>query len=270
VLVGRPELQPVIRQAEQFLVGGQHLDADVFRGGFGYEAGGKRQYADLSNTYMALEGIKLAEQSESPDRAVTGEAKRLNWAAAIEFVTRVQNLPGSNDQAWAQKASADDRGGFVYHPGESKAGEETSEDGSRRFHSYGSMSYAGLLSFIYADVNRDDPRVQAAADWIRRHYTVDDNAGMGKQGLYYNYHTMAKALSYWGENPLSLADGRRVWWRKEIALKLNSLQKIDPELQAGYWVNDNGRWWENDPVLATCYAMVALQVAAGPALRVQP
>jgi squalene-hopene/tetraprenyl-beta-curcumene cyclase len=268
-LVNRPSLRGVIQKAQQFLIKGQHLDEDVYRGGFGYEAGGKREYADLSSTYMVLEAAWMAERLELGDESATAEAKKLNWQAAIEFLSRVQNLPGSNDQPWAQDPLPDDRGGFVYHPGESKAGDEVSDDGSRRFHSYGSMSYAGLLSFIYADVNRDDARVQAAADWIRRHYTMEENAGMGVQGLYFNYHTMAKALSHWGEDPLVLADGRKVWWRKDLALKLVSLQRIDPELKAGYWVNDNGRWWENDPILSTCYSMVALQVAAGPALQPQ-
>ena len=31
----------------------------------------------------------------------------------------------------------------------------------------------------------------------------------------------------------------------------------------GSWVNDNNRWWENDPVLATSYAMLALEFASG-------
>jgi squalene-hopene/tetraprenyl-beta-curcumene cyclase len=37
--------------------------------------------------------------------------------------------------------------------------------------------------------------------------------------------------------------------------KLVSLQKFD-----GYWMNDNGRWWENDPVLCTTYSLLALEI----------
>ena len=39
---------------------------------------------------------------------------------------------------------------------------------SRR--SYGTMTYAGLLSYIYADIKADDPRVTTALDWLRANY----------------------------------------------------------------------------------------------------
>ncbi len=263
VLSGDPRHRPFVEKGEQFLVGGQHLGEDIYGGGFGYETGGKREYADLSNTVMAIEAIYAAEKSRPADQTRAPGERQLDWPAAIRFISRVQNLPGSNDQPWAQDVTKDDWGGFAYHPDESKAGEETSDDGSRRFHSYGSMTYAGLLSFIYADVNRDDPRVQAAVDWIRRHYTVDENPGMGAQGQYYGYHTMAKALANWGECPLVLAGGTKADWRTDLTRKLISLQRIDPKTGLGYWVNDNGRWWENDPVLATCYALITLEILLG-------
>ena len=34
------------------------------------------------------------------------------------------------------------------------------------------MTYTGLKTFLYAGVGKDDPRVKAAVDWIRRHYTL--------------------------------------------------------------------------------------------------
>ena len=43
-------------------------------------------------------------------------------------------------------------------------------------------------------------------------------------------------------------------WRKELALEL--LNKQDPK---GYWINENGRWWERDPILVTSYALLALE-----------
>src|SRR5437773_7160188 len=50
--------------------------------------------------------------------------------------------------------------------------------------SYGSMSYAGLKSFIYANLKKDDPRVVAAVNWLKRNYSVDENPALGAQGLY--------------------------------------------------------------------------------------
>jgi squalene-hopene/tetraprenyl-beta-curcumene cyclase len=35
------------------------------------------------------------------------------------------------------------------------------------------MTYAGLKSMIHAGLTQDDPRVKAALEYIRKHYTVD-------------------------------------------------------------------------------------------------
>ena len=114
-----------------------------------------------------------------------------------------------------------------------------------------------LLSFIYAQLEKNDPRVQAAYEWIIKHYTLEENPGLGMQGLYYNYHTMAKALAIFGEEKIPVK-GRTesVEWRKELLEKLIEIQKGD-----GYWVNENGRWWESDPVLVTAYAALAMEIA---------
>ena len=48
--------------------------------------------------------------------------------------------------------------------------------------SYGSMTYAGLKSMIYAGLSHDDPRVKAAWEWIGRNFTVDENPGMAASG----------------------------------------------------------------------------------------
>ena len=42
------------------------------------------------------------------------------------------------------------------------------------------MTYAGLKSFLYAGVGKDDPRVKAAIGWVRRHYTLSENPGQGQ------------------------------------------------------------------------------------------
>ena len=42
-------------------------------------------------------------------------------------------------------------------------------------------------------------------------------------------------------------------WRKELSLHLLNLQSGN-----GSWTNDNGRWWEKDPVLVTAYALLTL------------
>ncbi len=244
----------VIRKARAYLVGQQwdfgekgKLD-DPKDGGIGY--GSRYPHSDMSNTLLALEAIYESRHLVKKDSEMF---KDLNWEAVIHFVQNSQNLPETNRGDWVSGDTAN-RGGFVYFPGDSKAGEMTLPDGKVALRSYGSISYAGLLSFIYADLDRDDQRVVAAMEWLSANYTLDENPGMGAQGLFYYYHTMSKALKLYGEDHLSLQGGKEVDWKKALSLKLIQLQKSD-----GSWVNENARWWENDPVLATAYTLLALQ-----------
>jgi len=117
------------------------------------------------------------------------------------------------------------------------------------------MTYAGLLSYIYADLKTDDPRVVSALDWLRGNYTVDENPALGPQGLYYYYELMAKALTFAGVDTLETRDGRKVNWREDLALKILNLQHAD-----GSWANENGRWWEKDPVLDSAFALTTLEI----------
>jgi squalene-hopene/tetraprenyl-beta-curcumene cyclase len=256
VLRNRPEYQPLIFKARNFIVGLQNLPEgggstnDAFVGGIGYGKADKRP--DLSNTSLALEAL-YASQPAVKDKALP-MARDLNWAAAIHFIQSCQNLPSHNPEKWASD-DPQNKGGFIYAPGESKAGQTNLPSGRIALRSYGSMSYAGLLSYIYADLKPDDPRVSAVMDWLRANYTVEENPAMGFQGLYYYYHTMAKALTLYGVNTLTSRQGESINWREKLALQLINLQKAD-----GSWANENGRWFEKDPALVTAYALIALQM----------
>jgi len=253
LMANRQEFEPVIKKARAFEIGLQDVtqSGDPMNGGIGY--GGSYKHSDLANTSFALESIHYTRYLKS-DIANDPDGKDLNWQAALQFVSRTQNLPGSNDQKWAS-ADAANKGGFIYFPGDSKAGEQQLPDGTTALRSYGSMSYAGLLSFIYAQLDKGDPRVKAVIDWLSRNYTLSENPGMGQEGLYYYYHTMAKALSAAGVDTITLKDGKKVNWRRDLAMKLLDLQSAD-----GSWVNSSGRWWEKDPNLVTSYATITLEI----------
>src|SRR5690606_33265945 len=142
-----------------------------------------------------------------------------------------------------------DDGGFYYtvaDGGESKAG--TEPNGGLR--SYGSMTYAGLKSMIYAGLSQDDPRVAAAVSFLRKHYSLADNPGVGQQGLFYYYQTMAKALDALGEAKFADDSGTQHDWQRELIVKLSELQQPD-----GSWVNPTTRWMEGDPNLVSGYAL---------------
>ena len=250
--LGRPELVPVIQNARTYLAKMQYLDGGAYGGGMGYDADQGRPYTDLSNSYMAYEAMRLTQDVE--DLRAAGEPKAdLDWKAAQDFLAQVQNLKGVNTNSYASE-SADDQGGFAYTPGAGAS--TTNADGKVTLRSYGSMTYAGLLALIYAQVDAQDVRVQSAKDWASRHWSLDENPGMGQEGLYYFFNVLAKSLAAAGDETLTLPDGRTVVWREEVARKLLALQK--PE---GFWVNENNRWWEADPNLVTAYTMLALATA---------
>ena len=261
--VGDPKHEGIIRRARAFLAGMQQDDGEKGKvdgpsdGGFGYESGGEKAYADLSNTVIALEAFRMSQAVEA-DKApiVIGEGSSAgpDWSAAIEFLKKCQHLRSVNKARWVSDEPRD-AGSFIYRDGESKAAEKL-PDGTVALRGYASMTYAGLLSMIYAEVGRKDPRVASAYEWLRRNYSLEENPGMGAQGLYYYYHTMAKALAAYGDDVLKLEDGREIRWRRELTGKLLELQKGE-----GHWVNENGRWWESDPVLVTAYALLTLQTS---------
>ena len=76
---------------------------------------------------------------------------------------------------------------------------------------------------------------------------------MGADGLFYYYHTFAKALDAVGDDQFVDASGKSHDWRRELADRLFELQKDD-----GSWVNTSERWLEGDPNLVTAYALLAL------------
>lgn len=248
----RPELVPVIQNARTYLAQMQYLGSGSYRGGMGYDADQNREYADLSNSYMAYEAMRLTENVE--DLRADGAARAdLDWGAAQEFLAQIQNLPGVNTNTW-RSDSDDDRGGFAYTPGGGAS--RTNDEGRVVLRSYGSMTYAGLLSLIYAEVDEQDERVQAAKDWAMRHWSLDENPGMGAEGLYYFFNVLTKSLTAAGDATLERPDGSTIVWREAVIRRLVDLQQ-----PGGFWVNDNNRWWEADPNLVTAYTMQALATA---------
>ena len=244
-----------ILRAQQYLKelqwdeGEAHETSSTWYGGQGY---GRNKRPDLSNTQMMLEALN--QSGLTPSDPV--------FQKAMIFISRCQMLGSTNDQPFAEGS---EEGGFVYTPvngGESKAGTSVS-DGRPRLRSYGSMTYAAFKSMLYAKLDRDDVRVKRAMEWIRNHYTLDGNPNMpgdqSKQGLYYFFHTFARAMLAWGEESIKDAHGKTHLWRIELCEKLMSLQRPD-----GSWVNAEDRWYEGNPHLVTAYAVLAMQTALTP------
>jgi squalene-hopene/tetraprenyl-beta-curcumene cyclase len=244
---GRPALVPVVQRARAFVAGAQFMGDDVYKGGFGYDRQTGRAYTDLLNTYYTMQAMKLTAGVEDL-RDKSQPRADINWTGAVAFVEKMQNAPESGDEA----------GGFVYNPTDPKAGTVTNASGAIHFRSYGSITYAGMLALIYADVPRDDPRVVSAFDWCARHWSLEENPGMGTDGLFFFFSVLTRSLSACGRDLIPREGAEPVNWKVEVARKLVSLQKVDPATGQGYWENTNGRYWENNPVLVTSYALHAL------------
>lgn len=224
-------------KAEQWDEGEGQDKASFTYGGAGY---GSKKRPDLSNTSFLIEALKAAGSGPN-DEAMQ---------KALVFISRCQNLETEHNATPFSAKNPD--GGFYYTVaagGASMAG--TTDEGGLR--SYGSMTYAGLKSMIYAGVGPDDPRVKAATKWIQKNYTVTSNPGMENAGLYYYYHTFAKALDAMKQDELVDASGKPHNWRAELLAELAKRQRPD-----GSWLNDNNRWLEGDANLVTGYALLTL------------
>lgn len=247
-----PALKDRMQRMQAFLSGLQYEQSESideshpWYGGAGYNS---TKRPDLSNTQMMLEALHASGlPKDSPV-----------YQRALKFVTRCQMNEATNDMPYA-KGSSD--GGFIYstnNGGESKANPIIELTKSQRI-SYGSMTYAGFKSMLYANVERDDPRIKACLKWIRANYSVDVNPGLSgghaEEGLYYYLHVFSKALAAWGE-PIIVDDkGVSHNWRVDLIRKLATLQQAD-----GSWVNEKTRWLEGDENYVTAIAVLALEAA---------
>ena len=213
--------------------------SDSKYGGAGY--GRTNDRPDLSNTTFFLDALQAAG-AKGDDPAVQN---------ALIFLSRCQNLESAHNTT-PFPAKVND-GGFYYTPaagGNSQAG--NTENGGLR--SYASMTYAGLKSMVFAGLTPEDPRVKAALEWISNHYSVQENPGLGQQGVYYYFQIFAKSLATLDLDYATDTDGKQHDWRKELAEHLFQRQQAN-----GAWLNKNDRWYEGDPNLATAYTLMAMK-----------
>jgi len=260
---GNPRHKEVLDKAVAFLRGQQIVPDSrdpkneviskdhPYVGGVSY---GRHGRPDLSNEGMWISAMHAA--------GVPGDDPAMQRALA--FVKRLQNrTEGTEGQSFVVRG--EDDGGFVYavrRQGATFVPESKAGEGPKGLRSYGSMTYIGFMSMLYASAAKDDPRVVAAYDWIRKYWRLDSNPNMpeaqSREGLYYYYHVFAKALSAWGHDIIPDTRGVKHNWRHELIEMLNRQQKAN-----GSWANTASRWMEKSPVLVTCYSVLALQEALG-------
>lgn len=276
--VDTPAAKAAIKPAQDFLKGlqfgeaanaGAHKESpeavskdNPFYGGWGYGSKGR---PDVSNVSFVLQALH--------DSGVPGDDAA--FQRALVFLQRTQMIDSFkgmkiNDQEYAKGST---QGGFIYSAGagKEKAGqgetnggtiEETLDDGTKvsRLRAYGSMTYAGFKSYLYADLKHDDPRVLAAMGWIKDNYTLSENPGVGMQGYYYYLITFSKAMRAYGQPVLEVQEesGRmkKTDWREDLIKALAAHQSPDGSFEV-VDLKDK-RWMETNQVLITAYGLNAL------------
>jgi len=230
----------ILKNADTFIKeipfdAGEGHDLSSFSfGGAGYGGQGR---PDLSNTAYLIDALKAT--GNGPD----SEAMK----NALVFVSRCQNLASEhNTTPFAGKIND---GGFYYTPFPGR----DDNDAGGGLRSYGAMSYSGLKSMVFAGVKADDPRIKAVVKWIGKNYDLKTHPGQGLSGLYYYYHTFAKALDAYGIEPIEDDRGQKHYWRKDLTDELASKQK-----ENGSWANENQQFFEGDSNLCTSFALLAL------------
>jgi len=194
-------------------------------------------HVDLAMTRYVLEGFAAAG-ARPPDRAL---------ADALVYLDRCQNPDGgfffSTVEADINKAGEDashNRAQRQEPAMRGKAGEQAG-----KFRSYGSTTADGVLALRAAGVAADDPRMARAKRWLRDHHRFDRVPGF--EGT---------ARETWSE-------GLRFYYAGAISSAMPELSVLLPLQRAdGSWANPNNIVKEDDPLIATAFALRAIAKGA--------
>jgi hypothetical protein len=157
---------------------------------------------------------------------------------------RLSGVPAS-DAAMAKalaylKRSQNPDGGFYFSPVNpeiNKAG----QSGEGGFTIYGTATADGILALRAAGVSDEDPRVAKALKWLRDHHRPDRASGFDK-GTDHPWES-----------------GLRFYYAHAISRVLPHLQiELPPQAGDGSFRNPNNLVKEDDPLIATAFALYAL------------
>ncbi len=204
--------------------------------------GAQRIQGQTSGTNVSL-GRFVLEALRECDEPDVNEAR----TRALRWINGCQNLPGD--------------GGFFFTPDKKSESnkadrlEDLNDERRKGPRSYGTTTCDGLACLIFAGAQADDRRVQAAVKWLMNHPKLDAVPGFEdlpdelgwQQGLrYYYYAGLAKTLQY-------LPEAERNKRRKGLLTLLVQRQRAD-----GSWQNESARMREDDPLICTSLALIAM------------
>ena len=245
----------IIKDGQEFLRNIQYdetdqmTEEDDFYGGWGY--GQKMGRPALPPADTAIEGLR--ESGLKADDPVFKKAK--------VFVKKCQNTDENvYDKKHTKEVDPIHDGGARHNPRGSKVESTSKVKGKINMPSSGSMTAAFIKSMLYMGEPKDSDCLRQAFNWIVKNYTLERNPGFthknnkDKQGLYYYYNTLSKALLMYGAHIIITPDDKHHNWAVELSEKIISLQRED-----GSWFNQyEERWYEGNPSLVTSYCVMAL------------
>lgn len=187
------------------------------------------QESNLSPTLFAVAGLRAA--GVKPGDPVLAEA--------AAFIRSCQN--------YRPEGAADkfDDGGFfqmIGDPHRSKAGVAgTDAKGQQRLRSYTAATSDGLRGLLLTGARKDDPRVVAATKWLRDHPALNDVPHLE----FYSAYARREAEVLMG---------------RSLTPKATALPHpfSIPQGEDGSWRNPAGEYREDDPLVATSMAVMAL------------
>ena len=263
-----PTDRPLIARMTAYLVGQQYCEATGFGpehpayGGWGFggprPVGGSPGHMDIGHTRHVLEALRAA-----------GHDDPKTYARAEGFLRLVQKHPTEDRPQPTENGATPPAGwkppydgGFYFSPivlAANKGGVEK-HAGTSYFRSYATCTCDGILALLACGVPRDDERIQAAIRWLEKHPNMhypegvpkDSNENWGASIQFYHYAVRAecyRALNWPGP------------WESDLRNGLRMEQRAD-----GSFVNRAGFLMkEDDPILCTALAVIALAAADSPA-----
>jgi hypothetical protein len=155
-------------------------------------------------------------------------------------------------------------GGFFFHPEGKHLGNKAgwSDREQTRARSYGTCTADGLVALALLSARREQKtdRIEAAATWLAREAGVDAVPGFGfappekgwEQGLrYYYLMALSSAITHFPDS-------------KAFDLRKRTIAALVAEMNSGrYWKNESAKMREDDPIIATCFALTTLGRLSG-------
>jgi hypothetical protein len=276
--------------AAQFDEASGFKPTDAAYGGWGFQhalAAGRPGHMDLAHTRRALDALALpvfAKQSEqyktkaqaflrvvqklpqaaarpqvaAPNHATLAPPPSLNSRAGDESGKSSAHNPPGYDSPGFESRGYD--GGFYFSPVVLDANKGREDDSSTPpfWRSYATATCDGILALLAAGVPRADERVAAAEAWLQSHTDLNYPQGVptehpepwGEAIRFYHYAVRAEAY-------------RKLDWPADDRLRLAATVSAKQNADGSFVNRESALMKEDDPVMCTALAVVALSNCLG-------